>query len=617
MITTLGQTIVNDKLPKDLQDHTRVLDGGTAEDLLKSVADSHTDAYKDVSKHLMQVGSEYAYLEGSTMGLDDLRSDVDKESYFKALDIAEDKLDQADLTDAEKEDTRNQMYQEVHDSLVDATYKSSLAKNNPLALQVKMKARGNPVQLTAIQTASGKFNDHKGKVLPIFIRRSYAEGLKPHEKYASTYGARAAVISTKFATRDAGDLGKQFTTATADKLITSNDCETLEGTPFASSDYESIGSLLARSTGGFPKGTPITKKMLDKINKQGIKNIVTRSVLTCQAPEGLCAACAGQQEDGKLPALHSHIGYTAGSALRERIAQSGLNKKHSGGQQAGGTKEFSGFDAINQMVQVPATFKDEAALATAEGKITKIQDAPQGGKYIYIGEASHYVPKNTAVLVKEGDEVEAGDQLADGLVNPRQVVDYKGIGEGRRYLTNRLTKMFKDSGMKAHRRNVEVVVRAIMDKVNIDNKDGLGGFLPGDTVSYTTFADMYRPRKDSTYVSPVNARGQFLEQPALHYTIGSPVTRAMIAELKEHGVDKIMTNKEKPGFMPVTERLRTGSTRAQSDWMSRLKGSYLKENLLEAARTGDVSNMRSVNPTAALAKGVGLGHNKINNKITY
>ncbi len=320
-----------------------------------------------------------------------------------------------------------------------------------------------------------------------------------------------------------------------------------------------------------------------------------------------------QEYIGKLPTFDIQVELES----HRFLLANGLVVSNSGGQEAGGKKEFSGYKYLNQLVQSPATFPDEAPLTEIDGVVSKIEEAPQGGKFIHVGDQKYYSPQDSAVLVKEGEIVEAGDQLADGLVNPRQVVQHKGLGEGRRYMTERLTKMFNDSGVTAHRRNVEVVVRAMMDKVKIDNEGGLGGYLPGDVASYTNMATNYRPRKDSKYGPAKEAKGRYLEQPVLHYTIGTRITDKVLKELESHKISNIVTHENTPGFTPEVERLRTGGTKSQSNWMSRLRGSYLKENLQEATRTGAIADRRDTNPTAALAYGADFASGKNNKQVTY
>src|SRR5690606_18811967 len=59
--------------------------------------------------------------------------------------------------------------------------------------------------------------------------------------------------------------------------------------------------------------------------------------------------------------------------------------KHSGGV-AGQVRSLSGFDLLNELVQIPKKFKDSAAHAEVDGRVRSIEKAPAGGYYVYIGD---------------------------------------------------------------------------------------------------------------------------------------------------------------------------------------------------------------------------------------
>ena len=72
--TTIGQLLVNDALPAEMRDYTRVMDKKTIGKLLKELAEKHPDQYRDVAKKLSDVGRDVAYTSGSqSFGLEHLR----------------------------------------------------------------------------------------------------------------------------------------------------------------------------------------------------------------------------------------------------------------------------------------------------------------------------------------------------------------------------------------------------------------------------------------------------------------------------------------------------------------------------------------------------------------
>jgi hypothetical protein len=426
--------------------------------------------------------------------------------------------------------------------------------------------------------------------------------------------ANGIIVSNS--TRDAGDLGKQMNNVSEGLIVTEDDCGTTNGIPVGIDDEDNQGSLLARDTGPFKMGTPVTPKMVKELKDQGYDRLLVRSPTVCQSREGLCKKCVGLREDGNLPDLRQAIGVQASNALAERIAQGALNVKHSGGQKEKGEEQvYAGFDVINQLAQVPKAFRHAATLAGVDGEVTKVEPAPQGGTNVFVGDGVFYVEPDQTATVEPGATVEAGDQISTGIVNPAEVVKYKGIGEGRRYFAERFAKAFKDSKIKANRRNAEVLARALIDHVEVDDPEGLGDYLPGDVASYSGLAYAYKPRDNSTVEEPKNAIGKYLEQPALQYSIGTRVTNGMLKEFDEFGVGKLRVHPEPPTFTPRMQRLRTAG-QFGNDWLAKLHGTYLKRNLLSDVQSGAESRIHGTHPVPGLAYGVEFGESRPG-EVTY
>lgn len=282
------------------------------------------------------------------------------------------------------------------------------------------------------------------------------------------------------------------------------------------------------------------------------------------------------------------------------------NTKHTG-RKIEGASRFSGFEMLKAMADVPKQYPDKAILSDIDGKVTKIVAAPQGGNYIYVNDQRHYVPQGYDLMVKEGDELEAGDQMSDGVINTAEVVKYKGIGEGRRYFTNRFTQAFRDSGYKANRRNIEVLARSLVDHVEINDPEAEGQFLPGDVATYSQWSFGYKPRPTAVRDQPGKLIGSYLEEPVLHYTVGSRVTKKMIDDLKKFKVDKILADKQPIEVTPVMKSITEGPAH-KGDWVGRLGTTYIKQRLVEDAQYGAESNIHSTNPLPGIAKGVEFGN---------
>lgn len=982
MPVSIGQILVNEALPPKYRDYSRTLGADELESLLADIIKNDPDAYKDVSARLMRIGNKAAYEGGTTLKLSDLAPPLDRTSMYRRLDVAETMIrDDPRLTEDQKLEKLSDLYDKVYSETKKLAYETSSSTGNGFAMQVKSKARGNQDQLSAMINTPGVYKDPSGRTVPLFIRHSFADGLTPAEYWAGSYGARTGVVSTKFATAKAGELGKLLSLASIGQVVTEDDCGTPNGMPVKVDDKDNVGCVLAQKAGKYDAGTVLTKEILADIGASGDDEIVVRSPTTCNARDGVCAHCAGIRENGKFPELGYNLGLNSASALAERIAQGSLNclvegtlvrmadgsvrpieavrpgemvlgsdlygnvrpvkvlnwydngiqdcyrtefvengarksgqktvlestiihkllgtrvvtgqkdeclnwvprklevgtksreffgytvssfddagmkdeplamllgallgdgcytesvngvhlscaddteisdlektlqgydlklqrlKYHDGiyyrvsqhtskggknvvknylvahgmygkkanekeipqivhswsnhsvgcllggliatdgsvyssdskgkpgvafsstsrklveqfkelcglrigilgsqicttgysgtycrksdqyqftvtkpdevrklaefvtipgvkrgrlakllaeyapsgkfvhtafkrvsqnfigqrhvydievdcpehifllanglivsntkhsGRKIEGSSQYSGFDMIKRMATVPKTYADRAAVSEVDGTVSKILPAAQGGSYVYVGDERHYVPAGYKVMVKPGDVVEAGDQLSDGVISPADAVRLKGIGEGRRYFTERFTQAFRESGYKANRRNVEAVAKSLINNVVVDEEDAEGDRLPGDHVAYSSWAWAYRPRKDSANVTPKQAIGRYLEQPAMHYTIGTRITPSIAKRLEKFKVQTVMANQNPVGVHPEMESVvqTTGNT---DDWMARLGTTYLGKRLVEDVQQGSESNTKGVNPYPAVAKGTGLG----------
>ena len=423
--------------------------------------------------------------------------------------------------------------------------------------------------------------------------------------------------STKMGTQKGGYLDKMMNAASIDQVVTEDDCGTSQGIPVDTDDADSVGSVLQGNYAGYKAGTVITKQVLDHIRSKGIDEIVVRSPVTCGAKSGLCKKCVGIRERGAFPEIGYNAGVNAASGLGEQVTQGALSTKHSGKSDTLGS--YVGFEALKNMTMIPERFDVKASVANRDGRVTAVEEAPQGGSYVVLDndiEDKIYVPGGLNVSVKEGDVIEAGDAVSDGMVSPADVVRYKGIGEGRRYFVNRFRKVYKDSGYGVNRRNVEVLARALVNNVQVEREDSEGSGLPGDIIRYSSWASGYTPR-EGTVVEKTDkgALGHYLEQPALHYTIGTRVTPSVLKTLQKHGVMGLSTHKDPPGVVPYMVSV-VDAPAYSGNWMARLGTSYLKERLLDDVQRVSSAPMHSTNPIPAMAKGVELG-DEISTKGVY
>ncbi len=609
---TLGQLLINRTLPEDMRDYSRVLDKKGLMKLLEQVARKHPDKYKDVSHKLNQIGLKSSQEEGGmSFGMRHLRRSkaanvVRKRVRAKLAKILSDDT----LTPKRRKELIIRAVGSESEAQQKAILEEAIANKNPLAMQVLSGSRGKPMNLASLLGSDMLYSDHRDEVIPIPVLRSYSEGLSPEEYWAGTYGARRGIIATKFATQDAGFLSKQLNQAGHRLVVMGEDEDASKKSPYLrgmiadTDDMDNEGSLLATDTGPYKRNTPLTPKILKDLKRRGKARILIRSPLVGGSPEGgVYARDVGIRETGRLPGRGEQVGLQAAQALSEPISQGQLSAKHSGGV-AGQEKAVGGFEYINQLIQTPKSMKGGAAHSTLDGTVQRIEDGPAGGQYVTINDEKHYVGSGFTPSVKKGDKVEAGDLLSDGIPNPGIITKYKGVGEGRRYFVNEFKKAMGSSGMRGHRRNIELLARGLINHVKITEETNDNA--PDDIIPYSTIEHTYKPRNGHEVLRPKKAVGKFLERPVLHYTIGTKVRPSMLKDFEEFGVKEIPVHKNPPPFEPHMVR---GMFQLQHDpdWMTQMYGSGLKKSLLESTARGATSKLRGTSFVPSLALGTDFG----------
>ncbi len=101
---------------------------------------------------------------------------------------------------------------------------------------------------------------------------------------------------------------------------------------------------------------------------------------------------------------------------------------------------------------------------------------------------THLVPYRGNLEVNVGDEVEAGDRLTEGPLDPQKVLELRGVRGVMDYLVREIQSVYKSQGVSINDKHVEVIVRQMLKKRKIRNA-GDTRFLPGQIVDKFEFED--------------------------------------------------------------------------------------------------------------------------------
>lgn len=612
--TTAGRLWLSSGLPAKYRDHAAKLDSKGVSALLDRVAREDPDDYPKVVKHMIDVGRTVAYRTGGySFGLRSLRKPA------AAVQVG----DQIRTALATLYANPHTSQQEKRDAAIDAiaaagegyekkVYDEALADNNPIALQVLSGSRGKPSTLQTLIGGDLMYQDSQGRPIPVPALNSYAQGLTPAQYFAGAFGTRTGVIGTKLMTANAGFLGKQFV-GSSHRLVVGNldhdeakhgvDPNTHRGLPVDTSDSGNVGSLLARDMGGYTRNTVLTGKILRDLKDQGLERILVRSPITSSSSDGtIYGRDAGVRERGGIPSAGDQIGIAAAQAIGEIVSQSSLGSKHSGGISKGVSQGPTGFKLLNLLAQAPKGSPFWAAHAGEDGAVKSIQPNPAGGWNVRVGSSEHHVPPTAELRVKEGDRVEAGDLLSSGIPDPNELVTHLGVGEAR----NRFMREFRKAvgAGSTERRNLELVARGLINHVKMTDEHQ--DWLPDDVVPYDVVERSWKPREDAVVRKPHEAVGQYLEAPALQYSVGTRIKSSVAKELQHFGVAGVTTHHRPPPFQPHFVRAME-NLQNDPDFMVRHMGSNLQKSTLKAVHRGETSDEHSTSFVPSLARGKDFG----------
>lgn len=611
--TTMGQVLINEALPADMRDYNRVLDKKTMGTLATQLAKQHPDNYRDTMKRLHDVALDAAYTtNGLSVGLNDIKPSLAaKHTQLHVRQQLQRILADKTLDDKQRNLKILQLQSSAQTQLVNDVYDEAMGSGNPLAHQVIGSGVGNKFQLNSLLGADMQYLDHRSEPIPIPVTHGYSQGLTPVEYFAGAFGTRKGVIDLKSATADAGYYGKQLTQMAHRLLVTDVDEADTErnataherGFPTDVDDVDNEGAMLSRAVGPYKRNTVLTPKILQDIKGMGVKDILVRSPIV-GGPEdgGVYANDVGYREKGRVPPIGDYVGIAAAQALSEPTTQAQISSKHSGG--VGGAGGIAGFKALNALVQVPKKYPDGATHSQTDGRVQEIRPAAQGGFYVQVNGQDHYVPTGRNVSVKKGDELEAGDVVSDGMPSPAEIVQHKGIGEGRRYFVTAMRQVMKNSNIPVHRRNVELLSRGLINHVRLTDEHG--DYSPDDVVPYSMLERNWAPRDGSVLGTPGSLAGHYLEQPVLHYSIGTKIGKNVTTNLKQYGINAVQAHKEPPPFKPEMVRGMANISN-DPDWMTRMLGSYQEKGLMDSVHRGATSDTNSSSYVPALARGETFG----------
>ncbi|HET7560270.1 MAG TPA: DNA-directed RNA polymerase subunit beta', partial [Limnochordia bacterium] len=511
--TTPGRVILNEVLPEGMEYYNRVIDrkelARLVDALYRRLGNTRTAAVLDSIKKL---GFQYATRSGTTVGLADVNVPNEKRAI---LDDAETQVQQIEtqhrrglLTSEERYQRTCDIWTRATDDVTKAMWRN-LDPFNPVFMMANSGARGNINQLRQLAGMRGLVSDPTGRIIEIPIRANYREGLTVLEYFISTHGTRKGLADTALRTADSGYLTRRLVDVSQDVIVREEDCGTTRGIEVAAivertGDREDVIEPLRERIAGRVTADRVVhpttgetiideNQLIDEehaaaIEDAGIKKVQIRSVLTCRSRYGVCVRCYGRNlASGQMVEIGEAVGIIAAQSIGEPGTQLTMRTFHTGGV-AGADDITAGLPRVEELFEARKP-KGQAIITESPGTV-RVEEGKNGRKVVVAGEdgdRSYNIPYGSRLKVRDGESVEAGDQLTEGSVNPHDILRVRGLRGVQQYLVQEVQDVYR-SQVDLNDKHIEIVVRQMLRKVKVDEA-GDTDLLPGSTVDIFEFAE--------------------------------------------------------------------------------------------------------------------------------
>ncbi len=104
----------------------------------------------------------------------------------------------------------------------------------------------------------------------------------------------------------------------------------------------------------------------------------------------------------------------------------------------------------------------------------------------YGKEFTHFVPMTKRLIVRDGDHVEAGEQLSDGAIDPHDELAILGENELQNFLMDQIQSVYRAQGVAINDKHIGIIIRQMLKKVDVVSV-GDTKFIFGQQVDKYTF----------------------------------------------------------------------------------------------------------------------------------
>ena len=532
--STLGRFIFNEIISQDLG----YVDRSNPDNFLKLEIDEHigkkglkrllekcinvhgATKTAEVLDSIKALGYKYSTRAAMTVSISDMTVPEAKEQILAETESIVEKITRSFkrglLTEEERYKAVIRAWEEA-DGQITKALMDGLDKYNNIYMMADSGARGSDKQIKQLAGMRGLMADTSGRTIELPIKSNFREGLDVLEYFISAHGARKGLSDTALRTADSGYLTRRLVDVSQELIIREVDCcknaDEISGMEIKAftDGREEIESLEDRITGRYSCETiyddngeiivkanhMITPKRAKRIvetaavKEQGAEaKIKIRTILTCKSHVGICAKCYGaNMATGEAVQVGEAVGIIAAQSIGEPGTQLTMRTFHTGG--VAGDDITQGLPRVEELFEARKP-KGLAIISEFAGTVT-IKDTKKKREVIVTNpetreSKAYLIPYGSRIKVLEGQELEAGDELTEGSINPHDLLKIKGVRAVQDYMIQEVQRVYRLQGVDINDKHIEVIVRQMLKKIRIEN-NGDSSFLPGTMVDALDYED--------------------------------------------------------------------------------------------------------------------------------
>ena len=530
--STVGRLLFNEIIPQDLGFVDRSIPGNElkpevdflvkkkqCKQILEKVINVHgLSRTAEVLDDIKKIGYKFSTIASMTVSVSDMTVPESKKGLIKA---AQDTVDRISKNFRRGQLTEEERYKEVietwkkTDEQLTKDLLTGLDNYNNIFMMADSGARGSDKQIKQLAGMRGLMADTTGHTIELPIKSNFREGLDVLEYFISAHGARKGLSDTALRTADSGYLTRRLVDVSQDLIVRETDCQEGKEIPFMeiksfTDGKEVIESLQERITGRYiaetitdpdtnevivkanhmvtPKRAVGVMKVLEKLGRDSVK---IRTILSCKCHTGVCAKCYGaNMATGQAVQVGEAVGIIAAQSIGEPGTQLTMRTFHTGGVAGGDITQ--GLPRVEELFEARRP-KGLAIISEFGGKV-EVKDNKKKREIIVTndesGESKAYlIPYGSRMKVTDGQEIEAGDELTEGSVNPHDILKIKGTRAVKDYMIQEVQRVYRLQGVEINDKHIEVIVRQMLKKIRIE-ESGDSNVLPGVSMDVLEFNDM-------------------------------------------------------------------------------------------------------------------------------